>query len=81
MWRTSGFGASAPVGTTTHSGLQVLQLTDRAWSDCRAAPSDAATTQVAATTMSPLDALILNGRSVGVGSGFCLVPKAAIGGP
>ena len=63
--------------TTTHSGLQVLQLTDAAWPACPA-PDPAASTRPAATTMSPLDPVIAGGRTIGVGSGSCVIPRAAI---
>ena len=64
--------------TTTHSGLQVLQLTDRVWSGCPAASTTPSSTRVAATTVSPLDPLLQAGRAVGVGAGACVLPSAAV---
>jgi hypothetical protein len=67
--------------TTTHSGLQVLQLTQQAWPECPpAAAADAlggvaVSGRTAATTVSPLDGVILSGRTVGLGSGFCVLPR------
>ena len=61
--------------TTTHSGLQVLQVTDRVWPSC---PPAAAQRRVAARTMSPLDELLLAGRTVGVGAGFCVIAPGVV---
>lgn len=59
--------------TTTHSGLQVLQLTDQSWPDCPAPSSQAGMRRVAETTLSPLDPLIQAGGTVGVGAGSCVI--------
>jgi len=62
--------------TTTHSGLQVLQLTDKAWPSCPPPTAAVAPPAPAATTTSPIDALVADGRAVGVASGFCVIPGA-----
>ena len=63
--------------TTTHSGLQVLQLSQAAWSECPpAAASSGSTGRVADTTFSPLEGLVARGRSVGVGAGACVLPRS-----
>jgi hypothetical protein len=64
--------------TTTHSGLQVLQLTQKAWPACPAATTlRALAPPVAAVGTSPLDAFLVGGRSVGVGAGYCVIPEAS----